>query len=1036
VALLKQIVEVPLTAGVDETAGEHTTGNPSLLLTNYLSDRVGQLVKRRGVVEETTDLLAGGSLPSGIAATAMRGAEQLCVGFRPYGSGSVPGSNGRSVYARVADGRLHLLGPHTPFVARTLAHVHAANDSTTGLPSVGFFHNVHAVIAGAFLFVAWVGSADRCYTRVIELTTGTVVVERYEGPALRGVRLHRCGDGTVVVVRVDRSDTAYVRRYVVSNPVSSTSTYSVVFSGVISAFDTTTDEAGALYIAARVGTSVETKRVVNLTAAVTATANLPGAAASQLSVAYSAVSGGRVLIGWRTGTPDMLALSCYDAALSVLAFPTIAVIDPLSPPLAVVNNVLVGADSAGRIYYAASLVYASLVPSVIVCAVSSSGVLLSWPKDLFWCDAITKPWSTAQGTFLTVSAYWTPGPSLSPNAAGVFGYAVVNLRDAFNDENAHPTLSASLYAENGLGPSNGFCSWSAQAPQPDSSGAVPLGLVLVRRGSDYSLAYDSSARYGSVALVEAATSGGLSISAEAGGLAILGGALTTVVDGQAEAEVGFLSAPSVVDVTATPGTGPGPGQYTWVFLWEWEDSTGRIHRSRPSAPYTDTLAVASQMDFEIRSSPITRRTPASGVSQRPRLAVYRTEANGSVLYRCTGDGGGVLVASAPLTAFTDDWTDTVLLDAGLGIYPYAGGELESCPAPPARHLLTAFGRVFLTSSMAQEVWPSQPLIEGEAPSFHPALRITLDAEREAMGCARLDGALVVLGREGIYLVDSDGPPLTGIPGWGTPARISAPGCANTASIVSFPLGVFYEADAGLVLLGRDRSASLVWQVTETLGVYSRIRSAVSDEQEARVLFLCQDPETGQQIVLCYSYSAGSAAREIAGFWTILLYPGIGTIHTLLANPVRLVGAASHVEYGRSFGDDSYGGADHPTSGRFVSPWVRIGPAGGYQRVWRAYLDLYVVGPCELLLRVYVDGGTAPVQSETWSEAQVAAMTEGGGRARITVGMRVQKCHAIRLELVQTEPEEPYGVSGVRIVGVSLEIGVKQGVEKAPIANRR
>jgi len=573
-------------------------------------------------------------------------------------------------------------------------------------------------------------------------------------------------------------------------------------------------------------------------------------------------------------------------------------------------------------------------------------------------------------------------------------------------------------------------------------------------------------------------------SAFASGLTHLSGTLNTQLDGSTACEIAFLEPPQLAPQRANPtiaygtsglgGTISNPNTYSYYAHWEWLDSKGNLHRSRLSDPISVTIQATSPntagvVTIEFTTTGLTRRGNADeGRPQRPRLAVYRTLANGTVYYRCRETSYN-LPEGHWYISFTDDESDSQLLAAKRGELYTTGGILECETPPSARHIQVSGGRVWITSAEAPEVWPSRLLISGEAPAFSPLLRISLDdAQTPLVGTAWLDGSLVIFSESRIYTVNAaSGPSDNGLGQWPRPEEIqSSSGCVSAASIVSYSEGVLYRDRDGIKLLTRSREViPLGDAVRDYTDAFPDTYDAVLDEANSRILILVGDRENygldnQGSIILVWDYGhkvwstwsmwlteedEGEISRQPWLYARLALWKG-DPITTLGVEVLRMNFRNNSLP---NLGLDNYSSllGNQWVIGTFATPWVSIqerswgrvaGGLGGYQRVWRAVLEMEKLSNHGLKIEVFSDGEeSTPSQTELWTSAQVNSFS-GLPRERLVVGIANQKCAAIKLKVTDTPPSPlPVDlVTGVRYHKTTLELGVKRGVEKAEKPNTR
>lgn len=1058
-ALAKAVVEIPLAAGYQQGVSEHATGSVGARFLNAEPDRLGLWRKRAGVREVTRGKLGGGQAEDCTAAwqrTAPVVQEQRAWET----TGATPGVRGARVLAwSEAQAAWAERGSHTPWCVRPVGSTSPAR-ATSGTPQrLGIDHSPHAVSASGHLFFAWIGESGTIYVRVLDESTGTVILEESPGEvsrslgAARWLRLHRPEDGTVVLVWVQTGapSTLRFRRYTAAAPHTS-SDYTIAAPGDVAAFDSCHDSSGDLYLAvlhAGTGAAFRVLRVDNLSGTlVTSSADVPAAGTSLGQIACAYTPTGRVLVAFR----DSATLDYFWLQYTPVLLPNLGpILYATSATFVLHYGLLICGDAAGRVYAGIGAAYPATVPrqTTLFRYYDSAGALIS-ETDLWWCDASTAPWYDPDtgGVYLGVHGAWTETELYGPGRISLLGYAVLCLTDAVNEPLRGGTLCAALLGTTGVGAPRLVASFSAQKPERTDASARLVALTEATRifASPESGVVQKADAFRARALLLYRDSSGLSCGATYGETLALGGAVVDAFDGAHVVEHGFVAVPTIIDgamsAAATgivgedaDGDGNPDATYLYVVLLEWEDLHGRVHRSLPSAPLRVTPPVGGpyKVDLVVRIAGVSRRFSDETLRSRARLAVYRTVKNGTVPYLLPVPAEHWTPIQATV-AVTDDVSDQALLAAALGAYPYAGGVLEAYPPPPARQIAACLGRLFVTSATDPEVWTSSEVIEREAPGFHPANRLALDGEQEILGTAPLDNALVIFGRSAVYLVDGSGPDPTGAPGWGTPQQLAgSPGCVSSASIVAFDGGVFYLASKALYLVTRSRGLVPQDEVADLIRQYPEVLSATVDRAGRRVLFLVRG---GGRATLCYHYGPGALARSPRGVWTLLLHPTVGAAHTLLPwHGLTLAGAALHHE-DEAFSPDLLSGVPYHVGQAFETPWIRIGALGSYQRVWRVFLELEATGVFDLRVEVYVDSDdTVPAQTEDWTEAEIGALP-GYPRVRLTVGLRVQKCHSLKVRIRELGVSDPSQFTGFTVHGVSVEVGAKLGVEKAQKAHRR
>lgn len=345
------------------------------------------------------------------------------------------------------------------------------------------------------------------------------------------------------------------------------------------------------------------------------------------------------------------------------------------------------------------------------------------------------------------------------------------------------------------------------------------------------------------------------------------------IDGYVNSHTGFLHPPHVVAIsTAGVGGNMAAGTYQYVLVYEYLDARGVLHRSAPSVPKSiTTVGATSTVSLTMALSGDSDRLllPVLGgiAMGAPRIAIYRTEANGTIFYRLSHDpdlNQALDVGGASQMVVTDTSADANIgVSGGVTIHlntqpqPYTtGGVLEDDPATACitatlhqRRVVTLDGdqrTVRFTQDMSEN-----PLI---APGFNEVLTLTFDRDKTSL--VSLDEKLVVLGPDSIDVVEGEGLTNSGTgSGWTTRRIQSDVGCVNARSVAIVPLGALFLSRRGLELC--DRGLNVTWvgrQVQDELTAYPVVTSAVTVAADHEVRWTCNKSDGSAGIVIVYDYT--------------------------------------------------------------------------------------------------------------------------------------------------------------------------------------
>lgn len=549
--------------------------------------------------------------------------------------------------------------------------------------------------------------------------------------------------------------------------------------------------------------------------------------------------------------------------------------------------------------------------------------------------------------------------------------------------------------------------------------------------------------------------------------AYIAGARLSAWDGRTVFDHGMRT-PFVIQVSeGSANTGnKGAGAYVYGFCATFRSRAGVLHRGPMSISYETTTAANGITTILLAPNAIDgKQSVAIGFgTEAPGQAyieAYRTEANGSVLYKLTHEPSYGIIqneATANTVTFIDSKPDSDItleptaqdppvpaVALSERPQPYtATGELEDVQ-PPAQYTLHYHNnRIGLITGGRREYWPSKDLREnpGIAPGFNPA-QVELYDE-DLVGSASLDEKRIMFSERRIWFVVGDGPTVAG-----TDNRFSPPqaiqsdvGCTNPRSIVSWPGGVIFQN--GVELYNLDRGLQVVWigkDARDTLATFSEITSAVLVPAENEIRFTCNgavqtyDPETG-------GYSEGDPEGRIVVYdyqrntWTVRAYPG--------ADPI--------VDATLCDGDYYFATEDtvrrelttvHTDDGDFAPSTVKLAPlspAGpiSWHRVRRAQVLGTSVSNHQLTIAIARDWSANTQQTVTFAAG--SDTTTVGPRELAEVHLSVQKVQAVEIHISDAAPANanayPVGNGGgFTLDGVALLVEPKRGLPRITPSRR-
>lgn len=543
-------------------------------------------------------------------------------------------------------------------------------------------------------------------------------------------------------------------------------------------------------------------------------------------------------------------------------------------------------------------------------------------------------------------------------------------------------------------------------------------------------------------------------------LYVLGGGLVSSNDGTSSAEFSFLQSPTwgeptITGSASTLATSPTGITYLYRARYEWYDDAGLFHASpwSPDLAVTliDAASAAHQVELVLTCTQISRRGRLRfGLNRQPKIAIYRSAGNsitlsGDVVYYRLREWEAFPTNNTSLfsTTYTDQTPDVDLLARGFGQEVSPLGLLAPVCPPASTHLCLHRGRLWLANAeTGRDLWASRVLTRGEQPVFSSVLVVPLtDSAERITALASLDDKLVIFTTSGIFYLVGEGPADNGTGEfWPSPWLVTAQhGCLDSRSVVTTPEGIFFQTSAGVALLSRSLTVSLVGEAIRDLtDERPTCLGAVHDPKRSRVVWLFANAD-GETIGAVYDYLHGTWSRqdtamasELVGV-TIWQDLQVVTAHELL----RVEGEPSNPDNrGRDVaGDPSW------VTGIYETPWICPQGPGAYQRHRRLVLLGERLSGCSLRVDVYLDFDASTVKQTHTIDLQIASTVTGLPLVRYEVPLSIQASQAIKVRLTDLPPdaaEPPAGAeprAGVSLQRMALEFVPERGTPRLPALNR-
>lgn len=507
-------------------------------------------------------------------------------------------------------------------------------------------------------------------------------------------------------------------------------------------------------------------------------------------------------------------------------------------------------------------------------------------------------------------------------------------------------------------------------------------------------------------------------------------------DGVKPVENGFMVYPENVTMSSTTGGSMTAQQYYYVFCYEWTDGQNILQRSAPSLPVGITLTTNTKVNINV---PTLRQTYKTG-NNPVRIVGYRWSTAQQLFYQFTSISSPTLNdTTVDSVLITDTLADSSILGNNL-IY-VTGGVLENV-SPSGSNGITVFkNRVALIDAEdANLIRYSQPIVQNTPVEFNDALTIYVSPTDGAQGftgnvkvLGSMDDKLIIFKSNSIYYVTGDGPDLTGGNNtFSEPTFITGTvGCMRPNSIALMPLGIMFQSDKGIWLLGRDLSTNYIGAAVEAYnGV--EVVSALTIPGTTQVRMTLDNG-----VVLMYDYYYNQ-------WGTFTNIPAISAC--LWQNRHTYLNAYGTVRQERP---NTYLDGSNPVLLKFTTAWINLNALQGFQRAYYLTLLAEYFSPHKISVQMAYDYNPALVQNAIitpdnynpayGSDSLYGGSSPYGGSAALEkwrVFFDRQKCESFQITMVESF-DPSFGTiagKGFSMSGLNLVIGGKNNYPKTPASN--
>jgi hypothetical protein len=795
-ALQKQIIEVPLGAGVQTKADPKVVQPGSMLVVeNGEFDELGAVSKRNGYTALTQSTLSGGSISAG-AVLAKYGDELVML------DGSTLYTYSSEASKWVSRGTCAMAGMKTRRVPASAAAqmADASTDFTAGMAA-----------AGGYTAVIWSTSSGGVYATVYGTTTGAVIVACTQlATAADRVRVSAVASGAKIFLLYVTGANMKMQYFDTSAPgsglTSATNLVTDVDSG--SAFEQCFDAkdfdgAGTCVVAYRnTGNNLAVAKFT--TAGVTASTTAAVDPYIHIGVVVSAASD--IYIGYRDRvSSDFYCLALTSALASKFGATLVEALDNCSRIFGI-------EQSTNSILWVYGNLASTTVFQIRKATVSSAGAVsgaalvvrgANPASGLFSSGGVIYLVAQSNGSSneLGTNAAWLINTSGEVCGSALAGFAAKG--SPYSTQSTICSLGSGVYAT----------VIPAQFDTDNPYLPVEVRIEMGRRCEPVEFAQSLC----------------------------IPGAQLWQYDGTNVVEHGFPVIPVASSAQGASGS-LADGSYQICVVYEWYDATGRRHQSAPSTAVTQTVAAGGGTAKVVATAQTLRLTNKTGV----KIVLYATEASGTTFYRFTSTDNDKTADTV-----TIDYTSSSGLNNNEILYTN-GGVLEN-GAPPGMQSLTVRGPRLYGVTFDGTVNYTKELVDGEGAAFvtETLVRELTSDGGDEWALATLDSALVALGEGSVQIITGEGLNDTGTSDTLSQSQSvqTSLGRYGNTPVVASEDGVWFKTAAGIALLTRSLTVEPMGAPVEDYASLTTV-SAVVVPNKRQIRFGHSDGST-----LVYDYLA-------------------------------------------------------------------------------------------------------------------------------------------------------------------------------------
>ncbi len=504
------------------------------------------------------------------------------------------------------------------------------------------------------------------------------------------------------------------------------------------------------------------------------------------------------------------------------------------------------------------------------------------------------------------------------------------------------------------------------------------------------------------------------------------------------------------NIAAIPTGGTmGAQNYFYQVVYQWADNNGLPYYSAPSIPVAVTTTGSGTEGTITLNGPYLRLTQK--VANPPNVVVYRWSENTQVYNQVTSITGPIINSTT-----SDSWTfvDT-LPDAdvvGNSIIYTTGGVVPDCNGPANNGIMTLFNAslVMMDAENPNTAWISKTVVPGTPVEMSQDFTIfisptqgTVSGLGPVTAIAPMDDKLVFFFNGGMCYINGSPPNALGttavgcsLGNYSQPIFItSIVGCTNQQSIVLTDVGLMFQSDKGIWLLGRDLQTRYIGAPVEAYNA-SVVNSANVIPGFTYVDFTLS---TGEHLVYDYYFSKLVGTDQWSTFEgapavSSTIYQGK---HTILNSFEQILQQTPGV----------YTDSSNPVLMGFTTGWINAAGIQGYERLYDMFVLAEYLSPMFLECYLAYDynpssAHKAVIQPTNFSPAvpsPYGVPTPYGSPGSVIpwrVHAKAQLCDSFQITINESfDPSKgTIAGAGFTMSGMTLRVGIKSATKPTKGSN--